>query len=114
MGAIIVAGIGGTLYLANEQDAGAAKEGNAYERFKKNLADTMDVSRGLWAIRGMFLILSLLLQYFNKPAFEKLLPDPLPAPHQRPYTLLIDLDGFLVHSSWDVSVSFSSSATATH
>lgn len=81
MGAIIVAGIGGTLYLANEQDAGAAKEGNAYERFKKNLADTMD--------------------YFNKPAFEKLLPDPLPAPHQRPYTLLIDLDGFLVHSSWD-------------
>jgi hypothetical protein len=42
-------------------------------------------------------------QYFNKPAFDKLLPDPLPAPHQRPYTLLIDLEGFLVHSSWDVS-----------
>lgn len=43
------------------------------------------------------------MQYFNKPAFSKLLPDPLPPPHQRPYTLLIDLEGFLTHSSWDVS-----------
>jgi len=42
-------------------------------------------------------------QTFNKPAFEKLLPDPLPAPHQRPYTLLIDLEDMLVHSAWDVS-----------
>ncbi|KAL7420371.1 mitochondrial inner membrane protein required for protein import [Cryptotrichosporon argae] len=41
------------------------------------------------------------LQIFSKPAFEKLLPDPLPPPHQRPYTLLVDLEGLLVHSSWD-------------
>lgn len=44
-------------------------------------------------------------QYFNKPAFDKLLPDPLPAPHQRPYTLLVDLDGMFVASSWDVRLS---------
>ncbi|WWC57555.1 uncharacterized protein I303_100087 [Kwoniella dejecticola CBS 10117] len=42
-----------------------------------------------------------LLDYFNKPAFKTLLPDPLPPPHQRPYTLVIDLEGLLVHSSWD-------------
>jgi hypothetical protein len=44
-------------------------------------------------------------QYFNKPAFKTLLPDPLPAPHQRPYTLLVDLEGMLVTSTWDVSCS---------
>ncbi|WWC67345.1 uncharacterized protein I206_101253 [Kwoniella pini CBS 10737] len=42
-----------------------------------------------------------MLDYFNKPAFKTLLPDPLPPPHQRPYTLVIDLEGLLVHSSWD-------------
>jgi len=43
-------------------------------------------------------------QYFNKPAFKTLLPDPLPPPHQRPYTLVIDLEHLLVSSSWDVSL----------
>jgi len=43
------------------------------------------------------------IQYFNKPAFKTLLPDPLPPPHQRPYTLVIDLEHLLVSSSWDVS-----------
>lgn len=41
--------------------------------------------------------------YFSKPAFKVLLPDPLPPPHQRPYTLVIDLEGLLVSSTWDVS-----------
>jgi hypothetical protein len=45
-------------------------------------------------------------QYFNKPAFKTLLPDPLPPPHQRPYTLVIDLEHLLVSSSWDVSLFF--------
>jgi len=39
--------------------------------------------------------------YFNKPAWPELLPPPLPAPHQRPMTLLIPLDDFLVTSTWD-------------
>lgn len=42
-----------------------------------------------------------LLDYFNKPAWNPLLPPPLPEPHFRPYTLLIDLDDLLVHSNWD-------------
>ncbi|KAH9469019.1 hypothetical protein Pst134EA_009540 [Puccinia striiformis f. sp. tritici] len=42
-----------------------------------------------------------LFDYFNKPAWNPLLPAPLPEPHGRPYTLLIDLDDLLVHSSWD-------------
>ncbi|OCF72346.1 mitochondrial import inner membrane translocase subunit TIM50 [Kwoniella mangroviensis CBS 8886] len=45
--------------------------------------------------------ISEIFDYFNKPAFKTLLPDPLPPPHQRPYTLVIDLEGLLVHSSWD-------------
>lgn len=32
-----------------------------------------------------------------------MIPDPLPEPHYRPYTLVIDLDDMLIHSSWDVS-----------
>jgi len=42
-----------------------------------------------------------LFDYFNKPAWNPLLPPPLPEPHGRPYTLLVDLDDLLVHSSWD-------------
>ncbi|KAL7749551.1 mitochondrial inner membrane protein required for protein import [Sorochytrium milnesiophthora] len=33
---------------------------------------------------------------------EKLLPDPLPAPYQPPYTLVINMDDTLVRSEWDV------------
>ncbi|EPQ28229.1 uncharacterized protein PFL1_04056 [Pseudozyma flocculosa PF-1] len=36
----------------------------------------------------------------NKPAWEQLLPDPLPFPYSRPYTLVIDMDDLLVHSEW--------------
>lgn len=35
--------------------------------------------------------------------WDKLLPDPLPEPYQRPFTLVINLDDTLVHSTWDVS-----------
>ncbi|KAG0265793.1 mitochondrial inner membrane protein required for protein import [Actinomortierella ambigua] len=38
---------------------------------------------------------------FSNPMWEKLLPDPLPAPYQQPYTLVINLDDMLIHSSWD-------------
>jgi len=85
---MLVGGAVGAFYLSEKDVEVVGAKGEqekdnrgAYERFKANLADLLD--------------------YFNKPAFEKLLPDPLPAPHQRPYTLLIDLEGFLVHSSWD-------------
>ena len=39
---------------------------------------------------------------FKEPAFQKLLPDPVVDPnHPRPYTLVIDLDKFLVCHMWD-------------
>jgi len=40
------------------------------------------------------------VQYFNEPAYEKLLPPPAPEPYRRPYTLLLDLDDLLIHSEW--------------
>ncbi|KAJ7180504.1 HAD-like domain-containing protein [Mycena filopes] len=42
-----------------------------------------------------------IFDYFNKPAWPELLPPPLPAPHQKPYTLLISIDDLLVTSTWD-------------
>ena len=45
-----------------------------------------------------------LFKKFEEPVFEKLLPDRLPEPassHPRSYTLVIDLDEFLVHHLWD-------------
>ncbi|CAA17836.2 Mitochondrial import inner membrane translocase subunit tim50 [Schizosaccharomyces pombe] len=38
--------------------------------------------------------------YYQEPAFEKLLPDPLPEPYNRPYTLVLSLDDLLIHSEW--------------
>jgi import inner membrane translocase subunit TIM50 len=38
---------------------------------------------------------------FMEPAFEKLLPDPLPHGYQKDYTLVINLNDTLIHSSWD-------------
>ncbi|PWZ03360.1 NIF-domain-containing protein [Testicularia cyperi] len=48
----------------------------------------------------MKLRLSAMYEDFNKPVFEQLLPDPLPFPYSRPYTMVVDLDDLLVHSEW--------------
>lgn len=55
-----------------------------------------------WIPEGIRQLNSLSVQYLNKPAWDPLLPPPLPEPHFRPYTLVLDLDDLLVHSSWDV------------
>ncbi|WFC98803.1 mitochondrial inner membrane protein required for protein import [Malassezia yamatoensis] len=39
----------------------------------------------------------------TKPVWEKLLPDPLPFPYSRPYTLVLDLDQLLVSSQWSTN-----------
>ncbi|CCF47236.1 NLI interacting factor-like phosphatase [Colletotrichum higginsianum] len=39
------------------------------------------------------------MNYYQEPAFEKLLPDPDPS-FERPYTLCISLEDMLVHSEW--------------
>ena len=50
-----------------------------YNRFRARLRDTLD--------------------YYNEPAFPKLLPDIDPA-WERPYTLILSLEDLLVHSEW--------------
>ncbi|KAI9826991.1 MAG: hypothetical protein M1819_007085 [Sarea resinae] len=40
-----------------------------------------------------------MLNYYNEPAFPKLLPNPDPA-WERPYTLVLSLEDLLVHSEW--------------
>ncbi|WFC93391.1 mitochondrial inner membrane protein required for protein import [Malassezia brasiliensis] len=39
----------------------------------------------------------------TKPVWDKLLPDPLPFPYSRPYTLVLDLDQLLVASHWSTN-----------
>ncbi|ORX35097.1 hypothetical protein BD324DRAFT_582622 [Kockovaella imperatae] len=78
-GGLVVSGIAYALFQGATDD-GVSIDGQ-WKRFKASLSETFDV--------------------FNKPAFKTLLPDPLPPPHQRPYTLLVDLEGMLVSSTWD-------------
>ena len=40
------------------------------------------------------------MDYYNEPAFPKLLPDPDPAYGERPYTLVLSMEDLLVHSEW--------------
>ncbi|GAA6012518.1 hypothetical protein JCM10207_009027 [Rhodosporidiobolus poonsookiae] len=42
------------------------------------------------------------LDYLNKPAWDPLLPPPLPEPHYRPYTLVIDLNDMLTCEKWSL------------
>ncbi|WVQ82805.1 hypothetical protein IAT38_004937 [Cryptococcus sp. DSM 104549] len=80
-GALGLGALGAVATMGSESGAPAEKSVGPIESIKNNVTELLD--------------------YFNKPAFSSLLPDPLPPPHQRPYTLLIDLEGLLVHSSWD-------------
>ena len=85
LGGLVVGGLA-AVYYADSKDPSAGAAGGEglsghYNRLKNNFNEMMD--------------------YFNKPAFKVLLPDPLPPPHQRPYTLIVDLEGLLVNSSWD-------------
>ncbi|KAL8857838.1 MAG: hypothetical protein Q9178_005594 [Gyalolechia marmorata] len=88
--ALLGFGIVGTVYLGRnwESEAEEAKHPNApsgwgfglfYNRASARLADVLD--------------------YYNEPAFAKLLPDPDPA-WERPYTLVLSLEDLLVHSEW--------------
>jgi import inner membrane translocase subunit TIM50 len=82
---LLVGGLAGLWYVGNQDNgkgaAGEKDERSFIEKLTSNFSELSD--------------------YFSKPAFKLLLPDPLPPPHQRPYTLLVDLEDMLVHSSWD-------------
>ena len=43
------------------------------------------------------------LQSFTEPSNEKLLPDELPYPYQRPYTVILELNDVLIHTEYDVN-----------
>lgn len=107
----LVGGAGAVVYLGSQETPATQKvdttDANAavatWKRFKANFNDLTDVRVIAAASHVSQSLTPSSLQYFNKPAFEKLLPDPLPPPHQRPYTLCIDLEHLLVSSTWDVS-----------
>ncbi|CCE64704.1 hypothetical protein TPHA_0I02000 [Tetrapisispora phaffii CBS 4417] len=80
------------LYMTRDWDADEPKElkesvengytiGLMYQRFKARLNSTFS--------------------YFQDPPFPDLLPPPPPPPYQRPLTLVLTLEDFLVHSEWD-------------
>lgn len=98
---LALAGLGavaGAIHLSRDwEDDSERKE--AIERTKK--AGESAVTDSWWSrlynrLRGY-------TDVFDKPAWSELLPPMMPPPHQRPYTLLVDLEGLLVSSSWDVS-----------
>ncbi|GAC96900.1 phosphatase [Pseudozyma hubeiensis SY62] len=60
-------------------------------------ADSPDAGNFLGRIK---LRLNAMYEDYNKPLFEQLLPDPLPFPYSRPFTMVIDIDDLLVHSEW--------------
>ncbi|KAL2262060.1 hypothetical protein VTK26DRAFT_2587 [Humicola hyalothermophila] len=79
----------GTIYLGREWDE---------EELAKNPQVPNGWSIGLWWKRAMARM-GHTVEYYQEPAFEKLLPDPDPS-FERPYTLCISLEDMLVHSEW--------------
>ena len=89
-GSFIASLIGGTLYMGRELD-------DVERKYYK------DLQQG-WGPSAFYARLKArtndLLNFYNEPPFEKLLPDPLPD-YSRPYTLVISLEDVCVHSTWD-------------
>ena len=71
-------------------------------RSKDTLVEAKNVS-GFLCYSDLISTSHLLQQFFSKPAHEKLLPELLPPPYQRPYTLVIEMSDILIHSEYDVS-----------
>lgn len=83
LGVFLASAFGGVLYLGVENPESEAKgysPGAWWQRVKERFTGQV--------------------AYYTEPAFEKLLPDPLPEPYQRRYTLVLDLDDLLITSSW--------------
>lgn len=80
---------------------GAVYLGRNWESEEEELAHS-DAPSG-WGIRLMWnralARWGTTLDYYNEPAFPKLLPDVDPA-WERPYTLVLSLEDMLVHSEW--------------
>lgn len=90
----LLGGIGGLGYLARDWDN---------EEEQKRLEAT-DIGNGYTPELVYGRVnkrLGSLFTFFSEPAFENLLPPPPPEAYRRPLTLVLTLDDFLIHSSWD-------------
>lgn len=90
--AFIAAVVGSGIYL-----------GRDLSEFEQTIYDTSAVPNG-WSMGAMYARVKArvqnVLDFYNEPPFEKLLPDPHPD-YSRPYTLVIALEDLCVHSTWD-------------
>lgn len=87
-----LAGLVGTgTYMARDWEVDEPEE------WKKEVADgytpTLMYQRFKLRFNSIF-------TYFQEPPFPDLLPPPPPPPYQRPLTLVLTLEDFLVHSEW--------------
>ncbi|TFK68476.1 NIF-domain-containing protein [Pluteus cervinus] len=82
--------IGGVVYLGREWDPEELKE----RKMKIEDAPSTRLARTTQRFTEIF-------DYFHKPAWPELLPPPYPPPHQKPYTLILELDDLLIGSTWD-------------
>ncbi|KAG5437613.1 hypothetical protein PCANB_000650 [Pneumocystis canis] len=86
---IIIMIIGGTCYMGRKWSDEEIKQ-----------SENIEGKESFTFIGRLKQRISSLLNYYNEPAFDKLLPDPLPEPYQRRFTLVLDLDDLLIHSEW--------------
>ncbi|OBZ87632.1 Mitochondrial import inner membrane translocase subunit TIM50 [Choanephora cucurbitarum] len=87
-GAAVGLGVGGLFYFGRPFEDGREDkyvEENAFVAAYKRCVDRLNEFQ----------------KNMNDPIWDKLLPDPLPYPYNRPYTLVINLDETLVYSYWD-------------
>lgn len=83
--------------------SGAIYLGRDLSEFEQTIYDTNAVPNG-WTASAFYSRIKArvqnVLDFYNEPPFEKLLPDPHPD-YSRPYTLVIALEDLCVHSAWD-------------
>ena len=82
--------LGGGIWIGN---TARPFEGDEIKRFSGEPGADSALGRLQLRLKAMWTDL-------NAPVWEKLLPDVLPFPYSRPYTLVVDLDDLLVHSNW--------------
>ncbi|CAI4053412.1 protein translocase subunit TIM50 SKDI_16G2090 [Saccharomyces kudriavzevii IFO 1802] len=82
---------GSAIYMARDWEPQESEE------LKKDIDNGYSLSLMYKRFRARF---NSMFTYFQEPPFPDLLPPPPPPPYQRPLTLVITLEDFLVHSEW--------------
>lgn len=83
--------LGGTFYMARNWDDSETAE------MKKGIENGYTLKLMYKRFKARF---DSLFTFFQEPPFPDLLPPPLEHPYQRPLTLVLPLEDFLVHSEW--------------